>query len=682
MWDRTGVSSVLAALLLVVSAVVVPAQAAMIADGSIGGQASVVEQPQTNETAVQSAVADSRSHLMSLRRDDHWASNVSSGENGIWDIRFSLYYAIMLEDLDANPESKRAAFEWTLSQRENGGWNDTVSNYAALLYIEMTDSDRYATAASEIRAQNERRNISLVATDASSDQTFVEDNFRLKLLYALKSDRYTTDELFGNTDPTAFSGLAGLTPAFEDGLDPNKTFVVPDTVDLTLSMTLLGLAVQQETGAADNASEQINLTANLLLGRRLPNGVWATTIDNVYIVLALHQAGYNKTDPEVARALEQMRTTRQADNGRVIGFKLPVWDTAWSMEALMASGVSADNETLQSSAQWLYEARVAQPLEKRGETPLNRLPLPFRKHWGNGWGYKPYMYSDWDDTSVAVASLAPYDDGIVEDDVGYLFTVQNSDGSWSAFMTDFEPLNESEREMVIDQGGKELYTQLFTNHPAPDVTGHALTAVGRNGHTVENNESVRAALEYLERAQTDDGTWDAVWGRSPAYGTSRVLLGMRAVEADMDQPMVTRAVEGLKAKQNDDGGWGVRAGAPSEPTYTAWALQAMLAAGRPADDPAVQRAVSYLLATQQADGSWETTKMMHNLRRLQYSLSVFTQASVLLALSMYAERAEIPVDPDDSQQEPSGLPMWLIAVLAELAVAGGALLVVRTRGWL
>ena len=648
--------------------------------GADGDTLERQEGPQPD--AVQTAVDGARNHLLSTQRNAHWASNVTAGRDQIWDVRFSLYYAVMLEDLETNQQSKQEAIEWALSQREpNAGWNDTVSNYAFLLLVEMMETDRYDETAREIERASERKGITLVNKSARTDTSFVEDNLRLKLLYALKSDRYTVEELFGGGSPATFAGLAQLTPAFEDGVDPNKTFVVPDTVDLTLSMTLMGLAVQNQTGqASENVSQEMNLTANLLLGRRLPNGVWATTIDNTYIILALHQQGYDADDPEVARAIEQMRTTRQADDGRVLGFKLPVWDTAWSIDALIASGMSPQNDSVKRAAQWLYGSRVDYPTRKRGDTALDRLPLPFRKHWGDGWGYKPHMYSDWDDTSVAAASLAPYEDQVVEGDIDYLFTVQNSNGSWSAFMTDFSPLNASEKDRVIERGGRELYVQLFTNHPAPDVTGHALYAVGRNGYSVESNESVQAAVQYLLSAQESDGTWDAVWGRSPTYGTSRALLGMRAVGADMDRPAVERATDGLMSLQNDDGGWGLNPEAASDPTYTAWGLQALLAAGVPADHPAVVSAVQYLLSAQRADGSWETTRMMHNLRRLQYSLSVFTQASVLLALSMYAEAAGIPVGPAGGSPGPfDQLDPWMVAVLAELVLAGGALAVVRRR---
>ncbi|PSP80502.1 hypothetical protein BRC81_02090 [Halobacteriales archaeon QS_1_68_20] len=633
-----------------------------------------------SEAEVQQAVDDSRQHLLNSMEDDHWASAVRSGRNGIWDVRWSIYYAVMLERLDAKPKSQQAAIDWVLSKRNsNGGWNDTVANYGALLLFEEMNTDQYDDVVADVRAENQRNDISLVSGNASQGQSFVEDNLRLKLLYGLMSDRYTNEQLFQDGNPGGFGELGGMTPAFENGFHPNKSFVMPDTVDLTLSMTTIGLAIERDNGwERGNRSEELNRTAELLLARRLPSGVWATSIDNIFAVLALNEAGYDADDPEISRALDMMAETRQASNGRIIGFKLSVWDTAWSMHALVESGVSPKHEKLQSAAQWLYDARASPPSQKRADVPLKRPPIPFRPNFGKGWGYKPHMYSDWDDTAVAVVALEPYDDRIVEEHIQYLFDVQNSDGSWAAFVTDFEPLNESEREDVIERGGEDLYVQLFTTHQSPDVTGHVLKALGSHGYTVENNASVRAAVDFLMNARDDTGMWRAVWGKGYVYGTSRVLMGMKAVGVDMNQAAIQEAAGALAARQNPDGGWGYRNG-PSEPTYTAWVVEGLLAAGYSPDHPAVRAGVQYLLDTQRPDGSWKTTKMMHNLERLEYSLSVFTQASVLSALSAYADARGVPIDPDHESSPLDDLAFPLAVIGAQVAFVAVGVLVARRR---
>jgi squalene-hopene/tetraprenyl-beta-curcumene cyclase len=79
-------------------------------------------------------------------------------------------------------------------------------------------------------------------------------------------------------------------------------------------------------------------------------------------------------------------------------------------------------------------------------------------------------------------------------------------------------------------------------------------------------------------------------------------------------PSIVRAVTWLERHQNDDGGWGedlrsyhdpgaVGAGR-STASQTAWALLALLAAGRGDSEP-VRRGIRFLVDTQRPDGTWD-----------------------------------------------------------------------------
>jgi squalene-hopene/tetraprenyl-beta-curcumene cyclase len=73
-------------------------------------------------------------------------------------------------------------------------------------------------------------------------------------------------------------------------------------------------------------------------------------------------------------------------------------------------------------------------------------------------------------------------------------------------------------------------------------------------------------------------------------------------------------VHWLATRQNSDGGFGegcesyveraARGRGPSTPSQTAWALLALVAAGR-ADSVTAHRAADYLTRTQCADGTWD-----------------------------------------------------------------------------
>ena len=67
---------------------------------------------------------------------------------------------------------------------------------------------------------------------------------------------------------------------------------------------------------------------------------------------------------------------------------------------------------------------------------------------------------------------------------------------------------------------------------------------------------VKRALAFIHRTQEHDGSWWGRWGVNYIYGTWSVLSGLRAIGDDLRQPYVRRAVQWLKDRQNEDGGWG------------------------------------------------------------------------------------------------------------------------------
>jgi squalene-hopene/tetraprenyl-beta-curcumene cyclase len=92
-----------------------------------------------------------------------------------------------------------------------------------------------------------------------------------------------------------------------------------------------------------------------------------------------------------------------------------------------------------------------------------------------------------------------------------------------------------------------------------------------------------------------------------------VLPALAAIGEDMTQPAIARACDWLLSRQQENGGWGescesyMDAGmagrGAATASQTAWALLALLAAGRPGDRDAIERGCLYLLENQK-DGTW------------------------------------------------------------------------------
>ena len=728
----------LAACLLLVTAGVVPllpvGSAASGTDGSLraggvavaGGAASVagdsavgspgatrrVAEANVTSDRVQRAIADARSYVLSSpnKRGDHWASNIAHGDRRAWDVRYTIEFALVLHRLDAAPEHKRRAVEYVLSKREpGGGWNDTIADFSGLLLLRSLNGS-YDEARADVRAELQRRGANLTTFDASTprDAVFL---YRTRVFYALMDADYTVEELFPNRTAFAFPALLFETEAFEGEFAPTDNAVSHNALDTMVALSILAKELAADSDAYSGAAGSVGVIGNgsvgasndsvgasndsavaagenatladLLLARRQTSGAWATGFDTMYAALALHETG-RSTDAEPVRiALRWLTTNRQASSGRFVAFKTPVWDTAWTVHALIESGISPHNASVERGAQWLVDAKTTTNVVRSDRNlTLERPPVPFRDHYGYGWSYKPALQSNWGDTAVAVNALAPYDDVATREEVRFLFRVQNDDGRWSTWASDFEPLNASERERLQGNLSRGVYRTLFGDEPVPDTNGHVLLAVGRHGYTT-TNASLQPTVEYLLSARDDTGMWPGKWGIRYTYSTSRVLLGLRAVGADMDRPEIREATEALIAHQNPDGGWGERVpgggsfpgwdaggylSADSTAAQTAWALQALLAAGVSPDHPAVVRGVEYLLATQRADGSWPASAVMYQGAPPAYIDPVWTQASVLLALSMYADAAGVSL-PGEQPDEGFPVPPWLVAdLLVGLAV--------------
>ncbi len=149
--------------------------------------------------------------------------------------------------------------------------------------------------------------------------------------------------------------------------------------------------------------------------------------------------------------------------------------------------------------------------------------------------------------------------------------------------------------------------------PSADVTAHVVEMLGELGFD-RTHPAITSALAYLYAQQEPEGSWFGRWGVNHIYGVGAVLPALAAVGEPMDGMHVRRAVHWLGERQNADGGFGegcesyvdpeARGRGPSTPSQTAWALLALIAAGR-ADSPAAARAVAYLCGTQRDDGAWD-----------------------------------------------------------------------------
>jgi squalene-hopene/tetraprenyl-beta-curcumene cyclase len=322
--------------------------------------------------------------------------------------------------------------------------------------------------------------------------------------------------------------------------------------------------------------------------------------------LALWQLGHSLDSPSLAKGLAAIERfgIEDADTFHLQSCVSPVWDTVLAVTALVDSGLPRTHPALREAVRWVVGKQVL----REGDWKIkNRHGRP------GGWAFEfsNDFYPDNDDTAAVLIALhkAGLPDEakgeVFERGLNWLLSMQCDDGGWGAF-----DLNNN-KKLLNKIPFADLESMLDPS--TSDVTGRVLEMLGLLGFP-RTHKIVKWALRFLRQQQEADGAWYGRWGVNYIYGTCHVLVGLRAIGEDMQQPYIRQAVDWLVAHQNADGGWGESCRSYEDPSryrgvgnstasQTAWALMGLLAAGE-ARHPAVASGVNFLLQRQTATGSW------------------------------------------------------------------------------
>ncbi|MEM6662977.1 MAG: squalene--hopene cyclase [Pseudomonadota bacterium] len=276
----------------------------------------------------------------------------------------------------------------------------------------------------------------------------------------------------------------------------------------------------------------------------------------------------------------------------------PVWDTGLTAHALLETG---QKETTKKALDWLAARQI---LDRKGDWAATRPELE-----PGGWAfqYDNPAYPDVDDTAVVAMAMHRADPDRyalnIERACDWLAGMQSRSGGWGAFDADNE-YHYLNAIPFADHGA-------LLDPPTADVTARCVGALAQ----VDADRyagSIREGVSFLRKTQEADGSWFGRWGANYVYGTWSALSGLNAAGEDMWQPWIIRAVDWLETRQNHDGGWGEGLESyadpaaddfGSTPSQTAWAILALMAAGR-WDNPAVARGAEWLQAAPRDGVRW------------------------------------------------------------------------------
>lgn len=282
-----------------------------------------------------------------------------------------------------------------------------------------------------------------------------------------------------------------------------------------------------------------------------------------FVVMGLVGAGLSE-HPVVRAGIEFITKSARPDGSWPIDSNLATWVTTQALEALAATGDLGDVGNLAETKKWLLDQQHDRRHPYTGSPP-------------GGWGWTPLSggVPDADDTAGALLALAQLESDVptasitasITAGLKWLANLQNDDGGWPTFCRGW-------RKLPFDRSG-------------PDLTAHAIRAFHAWPDVIEpakRERALRAGFKYLRETQRPDGSWVPLWFGSqhtadrtnPVYGTARVLKAYMAADPEnLNTPEAERGLSFLADLQNDDGGWGGGAGAPSSIEETALAVEAL-----------------------------------------------------------------------------------------------------------
>jgi squalene-hopene/tetraprenyl-beta-curcumene cyclase len=317
----------------------------------------------------------------------------------------------------------------------------------------------------------------------------------------------------------------------------------------------------------------------------------------VYSLIALHLQGYGLEHPLMVRGVTGLDRFLLRENGvrRLEACQSPVWDTALSLIALADAGYDVSDPAVARAADWLTSKQI----HARGDWAIKRPDLT-----PGGWAFEfeNDNYPDVDDTAEVVLALQKvghHAPEAIARGLNWIEGMQSADGGWGAF--DADNCRSLVRDLPFCDFGEVI------DPPSADVTAHAIETLAELGRA--NQRGLDWLLEAQEADGSWFGRWGVnyVYGTGAvvpalvAAGVSSDDTRIRRAVAWLEGHQNDDGGWGEDCRSYDDPAWIGRG--ESTPSQTAWALLALHAAGESGES--VRAGVRFLIDAQREDGGWD-----------------------------------------------------------------------------
>lgn len=298
------------------------------------------------------------------------------------------------------------------------------------------------------------------------------------------------------------------------------------------------------------------------------------------------------------------------------------WDTSFLIQAVIEAGLATGPQwrpMLIKALEFLDDQQIRENCREQD--------ICYRQQRKGAWAFstREQGYTVSDCTSEALKAVIMLQnlpgfpnlvsDERIHDAIDTLCTMQNASGGFASYETT------RGSEYMEYLSAAEVFGRIMVEYDYPECTTSVVTALSlfsKYYPTYRRQEILnikQGALEYIRKAQRQDGSWYGSWGICFTYAGMFALESLASVgETYANSSSVRKACDFFLNKQMEDGGWGesYRAcetgvythHAKSQVVQTCWASLAMMEAEYPHKEP-LEKAVKLIMARQTAQGAWE-----------------------------------------------------------------------------
>jgi squalene-hopene/tetraprenyl-beta-curcumene cyclase len=541
-----------------------------------------MSQPPITRERLAEAYAKARAHLLSQRTPEgFWVGELASSALST----ATAVCALTLADRQRFAALIGGGARWLLDhQMSDGGWGDTVKSFSnistTMICRAALTLGKGAGAAPAQRIDESLRRAEDYLERAAGGRD------PRTLAQAIRA-RYGKDRTF-SVPILLCSALAGLIDWREAPPLPFELACLPASAYKWINLPVVSYALPAliALGVLQHAKTELRIPLiHQLRQAAIPralrklesiqpvNGGFLEATPLVsFVTMSMAGAGRG-LHPVVQKAVRFLEGAVRPDGSWPIDTNLSTWVTTLSINALADAGENLNQTALR---RWLLDQQY-------------RETHPFTSAAPGGWGWAPLpgAVPDADDASGAL--LAMRNLGVTAESsesaksgVSWLLDLQNRDGGWPTFCRGWGHL-------PFDRSSADISAHALRALAAWKKDFHSAsfaTAGEREAYTRRMEAAIKRGLRFLGRAQRPDGAWIPLWfgnqhapeEENPTYGTTRVLTAYRALNL-IETETARRGLQWLIRAQGDDGGWGGAPQTPSSVEETALAVDVLLDCG-------------------------------------------------------------------------------------------------------